>query len=592
MRPAPAWREELAREAPGTEAVVEMGRKGQPTLRVEGVYLHSRYDPEREAAQLIDSAQLDPKRPVLVVGLGLGYHVAALVQRGFTVAVLEPCRGIARAALADAAVVADGFDCWVGGLDALDGNEAFQALAKRMPQWLVHPPTARLHPQYVGEAAELLARCALRGTHLSVAVVGPMYGGSLPITDYLARAFEKLGHRVLHAGNGLAWPLYDAATKSLQSAQAQGQLGGLLTHFLNEWSYARVAEFAPDICVVMAQAPVNPSFAARLRERGIITAFWFVENWRHMPYWRDVAREYDFFFHIQPGAFETTLDEIGCANHAFVQTGCDPSIHRPVELTEDERDEFGCDLSFAGAGYPNRNAFFRGLTDYDFKIWGVNWTARELAGKVQRREQRFTPDDFMKMVAAAKINLNLHSSTQADGVDPKCDAVNPRVFEIAAAGGFQLCDPCIGLETHFDLEDEVPAYTDLASLRARIDYYLAHPGERVAVAKRAQERALAEHTYEHRAQQMLDFIIARQGHRLLRKGVRVQRTIGETAAMLGKESALGAYLAQLPPALLFTHDVMKEVINLDIDATSYPARVFNYLTEVRSFAEILLKEDR
>lgn len=592
MRPAPAWREELAREAPETGAVVEMGRKGQPTLRVEGVYLHSRYDPEREAAQLIDSAELDPKRPVLVVGLGLGYHVAALVQRGFTVAVLEPCHGVARAALVDASIVGDGFNCWVGGLEALDGNEAFQTLARRMPQLLIHPPTARLHPEYAGEASELLSRCALRGTHLSVAVVGPMYGGSLPITDYLANAFEGLGHRVRHVGNDLGWPLYDAATKSLQSTQAQGQLGSMLTHLLSEWSLARVAEFAPDICIVMAQAPAGPDFAARLRERGIISAFWFVENWRHMTYWREVARAYDFFFHIQPGVFEAALDEIGCANHAFVQTGCDPAIHRPVILTEEERHEFGCDLSFAGAGYPNRNALFRGLTDYNFKIWGVNWTARELAGQVQRREERFTPEDFMKMVAAAKINLNLHSSTQAEGVDPKCDAINPRVFEIAAAGGFQLCDPCVGLETHFDLEDEVPAYTDLASLRARIDHYLAHPEERMAVARRAQARALAEHTYEHRAQQMLDFIFARQGQRLLRKGLRVQRTIGETAAILGQDSPLGAYLEKLPPALLFTHDVMKEVINLDIDAASYPARVFNYLTEVRSFAEIILKEER
>ena len=592
MRPASAWRDELAREAPGSEATVERGRNGQPTLRIGGVYFHSRYDPVRETGQLIDSAELDTKRPVLVVGLGLGYHVVELQRRGFTVAVVEPDTHVARAALVDTDILKDDFDCWIGDLDELGEEATFQTMARRMPQLLVHPPTARAHPGYAEAAEEALSRCALRGTHLSVAVVGPMYGGSQPITGYLATAFEGLGHRVLRVDNDLGWPLYDAATKSLQSGQAQGQLGGMLTHFLSEWSYARVAEFSADICIVMAQAPVGPSFAARLRNRGIISAFWFVENWRHMTYWREVAREYDIFFHIQPGDFEAALDEVGCANHAFVQTGCDPTVHRPVTLTEDEQEDFGCDLSFAGAGYPNRNVLFRGLTDYNFKIWGVNWTARELVGKVQRREQRFTPEDFMKMVAAAKINLNLHSSTQSEGVDPKCDAINPRVFEIAAAGGFQLCDPCIGLDTHFDLEEEIPTYTDLASLRSRIDDYLAHPEKRAAAAKRAQQRALAEHTYEHRARQMLDFIIARQGQRLLRKGLRVQRTISETAKMLGPDSELGAYLAQLPPTLHFTHDVMKDVINLEIDSESYPARVFNYLTEVRSFAETLLKEER
>lgn len=591
MRPAEAWRTEL-HDLPGRDDICILeARTGKPTLKAGGVFLHSRYDPEREAAQLVDSAALDPARPVLIVGLGLGYHVLELLQRGFEAAVVEPDAAVAREAL-EGPLAAATFPLGVGDIDAIAASAAFRALARRMPQVLVHPPTARLQERYVDAVRAALARCAFAGIRLSVAVVGPMYGGSLPITKYLADAFRTLGHRTLQVDNDAGWPLYEAVTSSVEHTRAKSQLGQMVTALLGEWSYARVAEFNPEICIVIAQAPVSSNFPARLAESGTVSAFWFVENWRHMPYWKQVSREYDFFFHIQPGAFDRELDAIGCKHHAFVQTGCDPAVHRPVELTPEEHRVFDCDLSFAGAGYYNRNRFFRGLTDYNFKIWGVNWTERELARLVQRRDQRFTSEEFMKIVAASKISLNLHSSNRSEGVDPNCDAINPRVFEIAAAGGFQLCDPCIGLEDHFDFAAELPTFASLAELRAKIDYYLSHPDERKQIAARARERALREHTYERRAHQMLDLILEHHGARLLKRGVRVQRSVSEVLERVGPDTELGQYLTLWPKDFLFTYDALTEMQQRRVGEGLYAARVFAYLREVRDFAEALLKERR
>jgi len=338
----------------------------------------------------------------------------------------------------------------------------------------------------------------------------------------------------------------------------------------------------------MAQAPVGPKFPLRLAKEGIVTAFWYVENWRHLPYWQDIAAYYDYFFHIQPGEFEEKLAEVGCPAHAYVQTGCDPAVHRPVELTGDEEREFACDISFAGAGYYNRVQMFSGLTDYKFKIWGVNWPGRELQPLLCRPGERFTAERFAKIVAGSKISLNLHSSATHEGVDSKCDAINPRVFEIAACGGFQLCDPCVGLDQLFDFESELPVYRDLTELRAKIDYFLAHPDERAQTAARARERALRDHTYQNRAQQMLDLIIERYGARILRKGVRVQRTVAEMAERIGRDTPTGQYLASLPPDLLFTHENVNAQLTKPHADLTYPEKVFVYLREVRDFAETLL----
>lgn len=587
MIPAREWSTRLADlPIPGDVELVQ-GREGDPTLRVRKVFLHSRYRPSEEAVRFIDSAKLDMTRPVMVVGLGLGYHVQELVRRGVKVVVVEPEAAVVKLAvehiLADSDVLVG-----CGDVDDVARSKQFEEFVRQVPQVIIHPPTAHLHPEYCDYLLKTVSKMALDTKRLRIAIVGPMYGGSLPITGYLERAFRSLGHVTRCISNDQAWGLYQEATEGVKVKSSSAQLGNMLAHFLGEWSYARTIEFAPDLCIVMAQAPVGSTFPVRLAKEGIVTAFWYVENWRHMPYWKEVAPLYDCFFHIQPGEFEQQLSQAGCSCHAYIQTGCDPDIHKPVPLTDSERADFGCDLSFAGAGYFNRLQMFKGLTDYDFKIWGVGWAAKELAPLLRNPEERFTPELFAKIVAASKINLNLHSSTVHDGVDLHCDAINPRVFEIAACGGFQLCDPCIGLDALFDFSSELPVYRNLAELRSQIDHFLANPREREQYARNARERALRDHTYKQRASQMLDFVIEWHGARILRKGIRVQRTVTEVLERIKRDTPLGAYLGSLPPDLLFTHENINEQLVTTTHALTYPEKVFAYLREMRNFAETLL----
>lgn len=587
MKRAREWSLELATDPLRDGVELLTCQTGEKTLRVDGVLMHSRYRPSDEAVRLIENAGIDSEKPVIVVGAGYGYHVNALTGRGHIVAVLEPDRGVARCAV-ESSLIGGDVPLHVGDASDLGGDPAFREFVRGGAQLFVHPPTERLHPHYVETVRTVLARMQLEGQPLGVAIVGPMYGGSLPLCSYLARAFTKLGHRTLFVDNSKAWNLYETVTKTVQSKNASGQLGSLLANVLEQWSYARVAEFAPNLCIVMAQAPVGPAFPLRLKKENIVTAFWFVENWRHMPYWRHICAQYDCFFHIQPGEFEQKLEEAGCGHHAFIQTGCDPEVHRPVSLSADELAEYGCDVSFAGAGYYNRIQFFAGLTDYDLHLWGTEWESRELQGHLRRQGERFGPEEFAKIVAGSKINLNLHSSATHPGVDPRCDAINPRVFEIAACGGFQICDPCRGLDRFFD-SSEVPTYRDLAECRALIDRYLANEKERIATAKRARERALREHTYEHRARQMLEFVLDRFPIRIVDKGVLAQRSVAEIAARVGRDTALGAYLAELPPDTPFTQAALFENIPLMGKRLSHAEGVFAYLRELRSSAEMLLE---
>lgn len=582
------WRTLLTPPEPGNATLVP-GRRQLPTLQVNDVYLHSLYDPVTEAKRLIDSAGLDKTRPVLLLGLGLGYVVKQLLEQGYEVLVLEPNPAVAYYALAHG-LQSENFLLGLGTPDELKNDAVLRTWCRRRPQLLVHPPTARVEPTWTDAVAALIGTLVSAGQRFRIAVVGPMYGGSLPIAGYLAKAFRQLGHDVREVENRDGWALYQALQCTVERGRLRAPLQELLVRFLAEWTYVRTVEFRPDLCIVLAQAPVQVDFPIHLRNANIITAYWYVENWRHLPYWRDIAPTYDYFFHLQPGDFDTRLRALGVAHTAHLQTACDPEVHRPVSLSPVEEEIYGCDISFAGAGYPNRIEVLKALTDFNLKIWGVEWNVRELWPFVQNDAKPFDAETFCKIVAGSKINLNLHASKYTPGIDPACDAVNPRVFEIAAAGGFQLCDPCQGLSRYFDFSSELPVYRSVAELREKIAYFLAHPEERREYAERARARALREHTYEHRAQEMLHKILEAHGARLMRSDRPVAETASEFLQRAGIPEELQQWLGSLPPETSVTLKSLLPLVKVTQPEATEAEKRIALLGHIFTFAESLLQE--
>ncbi|MBI4796467.1 MAG: glycosyltransferase [Deltaproteobacteria bacterium] len=98
------------------------------------------------------------------------------------------------------------------------------------------------------------------------------------------------------------------------------------------------------------------------------------------------------------------------------------------------------------------------------------------------------------------VNLNVTSLQMKDGL-------NQRVFDVPAAGGFLLTDLKESLLDLFQ-EDEVAVYHDPEEARAKLLYYGQHPAERRTLANRARERVLAQHTFVHRVQAVLENLSA------------------------------------------------------------------------------------
>jgi spore maturation protein CgeB len=349
-----------------------------------------------------------------------------------------------------------------------------------------------------------------KGAFMRVLVVLPLYGGSLPVGRYCASALAELGHLV----EVFEAPDFYASFQALKGLKVTSDrlqyLENSYLQIVSQAVLAKVETFEPDLVLALAQAPLSIQALKRLRRDGVATAMWFVEDYRLFTYWQAFAQHYDFFAVIQKGDFFEQLRQIGVEETLYLPLAAQPDVHKPLELSSVEQRRFGSDVSFMGAGYPNRRVAFRDLVRFDFKIWGTEWEGDPiLAPHVQMAGARVSSEDCVRIFNASKVNINLHSSVQAQELVTGGDFVNPRTFEVAACGGFQLVDRR-SLMAELFAEDELAVFDTMEELAPRIVHYLAHPEERAAIAKRGQARVLAEHTYAARMRSLLDFIAARR----------------------------------------------------------------------------------
>ncbi|MBI5636660.1 MAG: glycosyltransferase [Nitrospinae bacterium] len=497
---------------PNIDAAIEtqQAKNGLPVFKYEGVAMHGAYKPEEEGARLL--AQMDQGvKNVIVFGLGYGHHLRDAVGAGLNVTVVEPSAAIFKSAMenADMAFALEKCRIFVGKrvrrvLDDYDCRGA---------RIMAHRPYLRFfQAEYDKLEVSFITRKLVAERKPRILLAGPIYGGTETTFRYVKEALTALGADVAAFDATAFKQSYFLMDEVTPNETHRHQLKALYSNVLGEAMVAMADDRKPDLILVMAQAPLDVGALARLRQLKIPIAFWFVEDFRTLKYWDRVAPYYDYFFTIQRGEFHERLGKAGARCVAYLPQASAPLHHKPLPLSPEDTKRYGSDISFMGAGYNNRRVFFSGLLDYDFKIWGTEWELSSAVGqRVANRNRRLSPEEYIKIFSASKINLNLHSSIMNAGIDPVGDFVNPRVFELAACGAFQLADMRSELPALMQPGKEIETYASLEELRGKIDRYLKHPEEREAIARAGRERTLEDHTFERRMEELLAVIFSREG---------------------------------------------------------------------------------
>lgn len=311
-------------------------------------------------------------------------------------------------------------------------------------------------------------------------------GVALRAMGHEVRHFDPDDHPAVLAPVRRSWNTRRVVDRLLHMASLDG--GGL-------WERAFVreaAEWGPDLVLVVPIHIVSAdAIAAVKRATGAKIAGWYQDAVVNMGRHLFLLAPYDALFFKDPFVVERFRSWGGFEHVHLLHEACEPRVHHPLPLTDEDRRRFGCDLMTYGNAYAYRLRLLEGLVDRDLRFYctgPVRWHGSPLEARWQGRDVYF--DDKIRAVLAAKIVLN----TSHYGEVRSCNA---RTLEVAGIGGFQLAD-APGVADLFVPGEEIVTFRGPKQLREAIDHYLHAPDERAAIAARGQARAHRDHTYEQR----------------------------------------------------------------------------------------------
>ncbi len=325
---------------------------------------------------------------------------------------------------------------------------------------------------------------------MNILLAVPGHLKTVPMGAFTKEALDELGHAVT---------VFDYRPTRLDKVIDSWNRGGgdaEEKRHTNRRLRKLVDRVRPDLFITLFGFDVSAESLQHLRARGIPTACWWINDPFQFQRSLKKAHHYDFIFSNSAGCVDE-YRAAGIANAFFLPTACHPRVHRPVPAVESMR----CEVCFAGDWSAQREQLMTELAgQFDVRVFGP-WKKKLHRDSPLHRTLHngfFTPDQMAAMFCSADVVINLH--TWFETYD---HGVNPRLFEAAGCGAYQLVDWKREIPELFDCETQVRCYRSLDQIPQFIQAAVDDPAARTAAARSAHERAYAEHTYRHRMEQLL-----------------------------------------------------------------------------------------
>lgn len=280
---------------------------------------------------------------------------------------------------------------------------------------------------------------------------------------------------------------------------------------------------------------VDPGLIREISRLGIPTCNFSCNNTHQFYLVEELSPVFDYNLHAEKEARKKFLD-LG-ANSYWWPMASNPTYFSPRPVPRE------IPVSFVGGNYSLRARYIGYLlaNDLDVHAYGPGWTTagglREPARRIKYLLQAaaaFNPETRSRASARlAKLDFSRHlSRVYPDQVHPpvtdeelitlysrsqislgflevfdKNDPSQPvrrhlhlREFEAPLCGALLCTGYSDELAEMFDPESEVITYRNQFELLDKVNYYLGHPDRAEEIRQAGRQRALQEHTYQHRYQ--------------------------------------------------------------------------------------------
>jgi len=207
--------------------------------------------------------------------------------------------------------------------------------------------------------------------------------------------------------------------------------------------------------------------------------------------------EYDAFILPSKGGADE-LEKLGAKETHVLYHGIDPAVFSPVSVAQQDIDFF-----YYGHGSEYRREWIEAMIAGPSRsrpAWrfAVRGTGMDFdLGRTERLPYAAL-SKLREYACRSKLNLNIVRQSHA----AVFASSTPRLFEMAALGACVVTNPYPGLEEWFEPGREVFMVHDAAEVLPLYDRLLSDERTRKEVGERARRRALTDHTYQQRAQQL------------------------------------------------------------------------------------------
>jgi spore maturation protein CgeB len=301
----------------------------------------------------------------------------------------------------------------------------------------------------------------------------------------LVAAFNRRYHR---SGLSLATALESLGCEVTRLEERQRGWNAILRRPVAQRLGALLRRAPVDVVLVFKGPNLAPEQVRTLRGRfGARWANWFPDDPHRLDLSLRIGPAYDCFFTHDSSTLER--HRAAGARPYYLAFGCDPEYLRSLPGGA----RWAAPVTFVASRDPVREAVIRELADLGVATWGPGWPRGPVYG-----------DDFVRVLSSAVVGLNVHQQFGNRG-DPARygTGANMRVFELAAVGTPQLSDAKEDIARHFTPDHEIVLYRTVAELKERARALLAHENLRRSLAAAARQRAVREHTWRLRLEELL-----------------------------------------------------------------------------------------
>lgn len=247
-------------------------------------------------------------------------------------------------------------------------------------------------------------------------------------------------------------------------------------------------------------------------EKPARVALWFFDSMTHIPLCEENISAVDAVFCYEQTDIPLIREQYDVEAY-FLPQAVDPAIYHPLDGSYKRYDiVFAGDLVHSTKRREVMQAVVAHYPDLRIKVWGEYkpwyknpwaWFTRERRDVY--RNHNASGKQLNQDYNASRIVLNIHHEQQQDGA-------NPKVYEIAATGTYQICDanPYIdqlfskGEAGLYHIDNTVGEEHRYDELFSCIDEALLH--DKTKQAQSAQSLILGAHTFEARMAQVLSYL--------------------------------------------------------------------------------------